>query len=261
MTDTAYALAALLYLVAGSLACRPLVGRVAGRATPWLLGAGAVVHAAGFVALHRVGPVVLLESFPASFSLIGWLLPVAYLLSLRLTRVRDMGLYVGLVAGVFTSIAWLAVEPPAAPAHLTLQTWSHAHALLSTGGFSLLALASLAGMGYLEKERSLKRKRAQRLTLPSLQSLDRLEHLTLSLGFPLLTLGMLAGFAWGLSRGASPWTQHSLWLIAAWVIYLLPVGLRVVGHRQGEQPARSVVFGFAFLAFSYVGVHLLGDAP
>ena len=53
MTETAYALAALLYLVAGLLACRPLVGPTPGRATPWLLGAGTVIHAAGFVALHR----------------------------------------------------------------------------------------------------------------------------------------------------------------------------------------------------------------
>jgi ABC-type uncharacterized transport system permease subunit len=220
-----------------------------------------VVHAAGFVALHSAAPVILLERFPVSFSLIGWLLPVAYLLSLGFARVRDMGPYVGLVAGLFTAIAWLAVGAPTAATSSTSRTWSHAHALLSMFGFSLLALASLAGLGYLEKERSLKHKRAPRLTLPSLESLDRLGHLTLSLGFPLLTLGMLAGFGWGFSRGTSPWTQHSLWLIPAWTIYLLPVRLRVVGHEHGEQHARGLVFGFVCLAFSYVGVRLLGIAP
>jgi ABC-type uncharacterized transport system permease subunit len=261
MTDTAHALAALLYVVGAVLAFGPLVGPGARRVTPWLLGAGAIVHAAGFVALHRVAPVLTLESLPVAFSLIGWLVPVAYLLSLGFARVRDVGLYVGLVAGFFTTMAWLGLQQPVAPTASTSHTWSHVHTLLSTFGFSLLALASLAGVAYLAKERSLKRRGAARLTLPPLESLDRLGHFTLSLGFALLTLGMLAGFAWSSSRGGSPWTEHSGWLVAAWLLYLLPVSLRVVRKQHGPQPARGVVFGFAFLAFSYIGVRLLGGAP
>ena len=103
-------------------------------------------------------------------------------------------------------------------------------------------------------------KRELGLRLPSLESLDRAEHLGLSIGFPLLTLGVATGFLWGASAGASPWTGHTIFLLVAWLVYLIPVTLRVVRHERGPQPARGVVIGFLVLLFSYVGVRLLGVA-
>lgn len=258
MTEATHALAAAVYAAGALIGARSLRG---GRVSPlvaWLLALGSVMHAVGFVALHRESPPVPLESFPAALSLIGWLIAVSYLLSLGFARIRGVGTWVGAAAGGFTALALLGLwlRPPSAPVE-PLGPWSHAHVLLSTLGFSLLGLASLAGLAYLAKERALKRKRASRLGLPSLESLDRMEHLTLSLGFPLLTLGVVTGFAWGLDRGLSFWTSHTLWLLGAWLIYLLPMGLRVVSRQHGERPARTVVLGFLVLAASYLGVRLL----
>ncbi len=262
MTHLAYELAALLYLAASGLAA---LARKRGGATSgflWLLGLGAGLHAVGFVELHRQTLPLPLESFPAALSLIAWLTVVAYLLSLRIAPIRAVGVWVGAAAGVTTlaadlALRWMALVVPGPGSG---GAWSHAHVLLSTGGFSLLALASLAGMAYLAKERQLKEKRQLRSGLPSLEGLDRFEHLSLSLGFPLLTLGVVTGFVWGADQGLSPWTGHSLWLLAAWMVYLLPVGLRVVRHQHGHLPARGVVLGFALLAFSYIGIRLLGAA-
>jgi ABC-type uncharacterized transport system permease subunit len=175
--------------------------------------------------------------------------------------VRGVGTWVAGAAALFTSAAavgLMGVEklPPVDVA--AGGAWSHAHVLLSTLGFSLLALTSLAGLAYLTKKRALKRNEAARFGLPSLESLDRMEHVTLSLGFSLLSLGMATGFLWSMNRGASPWTQHSQWLVVAWAIYLLPVGMRVINRQHGDRPARIVTFGFAFLAFSYLGIRLLG---
>ena len=50
----------------------------------------------------------------------------------------------------------------------------------------------------------------------------------------------------------------ALHALVAWCVYLRPVGLRVVGGQHGDRPARSVVLGFAVLAFSYIGIRLLG---
>ena len=41
-------------------------------------------------------------------------------------------------------------------------------------------------------------------------------------------------------------------------LYLIPVGARVLRQQQGAWPARGVVWSFAFLAFSYIGIRLLG---
>ena len=260
MTELLHEIAAALYLGAAAAGgWSVLKGRVA-RWVPHLLVLGALVHAMGFVVLHRDEPPIPLESFPAALSLMGWLIAVAYLLSMRFARIQAVGSWVGLVAGLFTGVAWLEllVGPQTVTSVAGSGTWSHAHVLLSALGFSFLALASVAGLAYLAKERALKAKSGVGQSLPSLESLDRMEHFTLALGFPLLTLGVATGFVWGIDRGLSPWTWHSYWLLAAWAVYLLPIGLRVVGHQHGEKPARSVVLGFAVLAFSYIGIRLIG---
>ncbi len=214
------------------------------------------------LALHLQTPPVPLESFPAALAMVGWLIAAGFLGSLAFVRVRSTGPWVALLAAFFTLLAdaglWLSMGT--APADPGSSAWSHAHVLLSTAGFAVLALASLAGLGYLAKERELKRKTRSRVALPSLESLDRAEHATLAVGFALLTLGVISGFFWGVVRGASPWSVHSLLLMLAWLVYLIPVGVRVVQREHGSRPARSVVLGFAFLAFSYIGIRLLGAA-
>ena len=258
MTETLHELAALLYLAASITGWRSPTYSRRSRALLFLLAGGVLVHAGGFVVLHREQPPIPLESFPAALSLIGWLIAAGYLLSLRFAAIRGVGAWVALVAALFTGIAFvdLLVGPPAVSDRAGSGAWSHAHVLLSAAGFSFLALASLAGVAYLAKERALKHRTPWLPALPSLESLDRTEHLTLAVGFPLLTLGVITGFVWGLDSALSPWTPHSFWLLLAWTVYLLPVGLRVLRRQHGERPARSVVLGFLVLAFSYLGVRL-----
>jgi ABC-type uncharacterized transport system permease subunit len=261
MIELFHLLAAAVYAIATLVGMRAVLRGSAASQSAWLLGAGALLHVGGFVALHGGEPPVPLESFPAALSLIGWLIAASYLMSLRFAHVRGVSAWVGGAATAFTGLAALGLflaPPSPAPEG---GAWSHAHVLLSTFGFSLLALTSLAGSAYLIKQSALKRKRASRFALPSLESLDRMEHWTLNLGYLLLTLGMLTGFGWGVRRGANPWTQHSVWLIAAWAVYLVPLSARIVSQKHGERPARMVVGGFAFLAFCYLGIRVLGIAP
>ncbi|MEX2208572.1 MAG: cytochrome c biogenesis protein CcsA [Myxococcota bacterium] len=260
MTLLAHSLATALYLFAAFLGWTHRSTRGGFRGVSFVIAFATVIHALGFYGLHLQTPPVPMSSFPAALSLIGWLIALAWLFSLRRLHMRDAGPWVGLLAAAFTLSAEIGLQLDA-PAASTLPepvAWSHAHVLLGTSGFALLALSSMAGLGYLAKERALKRRRGFAQSLPSLESLDRGEHLTLALGFALLTLGVATGFAWGLRQGLDPWTSHSFFLLAAWAVYLVPVGARVVRQQQGAWPARGVVWSFAFLAFSYIGIRLLG---
>jgi ABC-type uncharacterized transport system permease subunit len=265
MTLIGHALAAALYLFAAVLGWRPARGVVRGRGIGWILGAGAALHTLGLYGMHLEQPPVPLESVPAALSLIGWLVSLAYLGALTAARVQSAGAWVALVAALFTLVAELGLQIGGAPSHPPAGSplWSHAHVLLSTAGFSLLALASLAGLGYLAQERRLKRKarvpRGLGPELPSLESLDRAQHLSLMLGFVLLTLGVITGFAWGLGRSDGAWSVHALFLLISWLGYLFPVALRLVRHQHGPRPALGAVFAFALLAFSYLGVRMLGS--
>ncbi len=260
MIPVAHALAAALYLAAAVLGARALQRGRAAPSIAWWIAVAAAAHAWGFVSLHGQDPPVHLSSFPAALSLIGWLLAVSFLLSLGVARVREVGAWVAGLAGGLTVLAalGLAAGPPSPPPDPGAGAWSHAHVLLSTLGFSLLALASFAGLAYLAKQRALKRKSPARFALPSLESLDRLVHLTLTFGFSLLTLGVVTGFVWGASHDFSPWSGHALWLLVAWAVYLVPIGMLVLGRQHGDRPARGAVLGFAFLAFSYIGIRLIG---
>ena len=262
MTHLAHGGAVLLYALAavsGFIALR--AARWPAR-VPWLLAAGGLLHALGFVGLHLDTPPVPLASFPAALSLMGWLGVVAYLSALGIARVHEMGAWVAVTAGLLTlgadvGLRWLG---PIAPDPAGAGAWPHAHVLLSAAGISLLGLASLAGLAYLAQERALRGRRPIGQALPSLESLDRVEHLMLGLGFPLLTLGVLSGYVWGLSRGLSPWSGHAVGLLVAWAVYLSPVSRRLYRQERGHVPARRVVLSFALLTVSYVGVRLFGSA-
>ena len=259
MTLVAHGFAGALYLFAAFLGWnRRDPSRIR-----FVVAFAAALHAVGFYGLHLQHPPVPLSSFPAALSLIGWGVALAWLVAPRALGLRSSGPWVATIAAGFTIPAVLGLQL-AAPHLDTPQgagIWSHAHVLLGTAGFSLLALASLAGLGYLAKERGLKRRQPWHQGLPALESLDHAEHVTLALGFALLTLGVATGFAWSVSQQLDPWNRHTLFLLAAWGVYLVPVGARVLRQERGPWPARGVVLGFLFLACSYLGINLIGAGP
>jgi ABC-type uncharacterized transport system permease subunit len=258
MTLLAHGAASALYLFAAFLGWTRGPGAHP-RGVRWVVALAVAIHTAGFYGLHLADPPVPLSSFPAALSLIGWLIALIWFVAPRALHLRDAGPWVAFLALVFTLPAelglQLAAPREAAPGALA---WSHAHVLLGAAGFGLLALSSLAGLGYLAKERALKRRLGFARSLPPLEALDRAEHVTLLFGFALLTLGVATGFAWGVREGIDPWTRHTLFLLAAWAVFLMPVGARIVRQQRGAWPARGVLACFAFLAFSYIGIRLLG---
>ena len=241
MTLLTHGLATALYLFAAFLGwTRKSVG-FRGRSVPFVIALAAAIHAFGFYALHVQDPPIPLSSFPAALSLIGWLTVICWLTVVRNPHLRNAGPWVALFAASYTLPAELGfqlTEPPT-PAGAEAIAWSHAHVLLGTSGFALLALSSMAGLGYLAKERALKLRRGFALSLPALETLDRGAHLTLTLGFALLTLGVATGFAWGVNQGIDPWVQHTVLLLAAWTVYLLPIGVRVLRQQTGRWPSSS----------------------
>lgn len=259
MTPLGHLFAAICYLgAAGAGLASTRVARLE-LGVPWLLAGGVLLQAIGFFGFHVADPPVPLESLAAALSLIAWLTASAFLLSLGLARIRRVGTWVAFTAFGLTGVGLLGLEllGPPAPAG-SAGGWPHAHVLLSSGGFGVLALTSLVGLAYLVKERALKSKREVRL--PTLESLDRVGHVSLSVGFALLTLGLITGVIWSMQHEEGIFTGHALLSTAAWCVYLLPVTSRVLRGYRGQAPARGVVIGFVFLAISYLGVRLWGAA-
>ena len=261
MTLAAHGFATALYLFAAFLGWTRRSAGNAKRRVPYVIALAALIHAAGIWALHVAQPAVPLSSFPAALSMIGWLTALAWLAVLRNVRLRGAGPWVGSVAAAFTLMAeiGLQIAAPALEAEGESVAWSHAHVLLGTSGFALLALSSMAGLGYLAKERVAEAEARLRALAPGAReprsrrapdARARLRAAHARRG-DRLRLGREPG---ELTRGRgtpSSCSRHG-------ACTCCPSARAIVRQQQGPAPARGVVWSFAFLAFSYIGIRVIG---
>jgi len=255
--------AAAFYLLAGLVAWAGMALREPRleRASVGLLLLGAVIHVGAFAALHNLDPPPPLTDLPAAVSFMACVGTLFFLCLMHWLRLAGLAVLVAPVSfvSVFFASTRLSAAGPASFAGSG--SWPHAHVLLGSAGIGMLGLSGLAGMIFLAEHRRLKAKRpvARRFPLPSLEALDRVNRLSLAVGFPLLTLSLVTGMIWVNNVSGKLWsgTYHETLLASAWIMYLVLTVARF-GARQGSrQAAVSAVGAFAFLFFAVVGVELL----
>lgn len=254
-------LAAALYLAAG-------VGAVLGLSLPapkvlrgarWGLALGAIVQFGAFATVHRLDPAPSLTDLGYAISVMAWL-AVGVTLFL-MTRIRLPGFVppIAFVAFLATFAATLG-RPEAATRDIGV-TIPHAHVLLASAGLAALGLAGLAGFFFLLEHRALKQRRkvARKAPMPSLEALDRVNRVTLAVGFPLLSLGVVTGGLWLHARMGRYFggSLHETWMLIAWAIYVGLVVLRFGRGQGARQAAASAVAGFAFLLVAVVAAGLI----
>lgn len=251
---------AALYLLAGLAAISGIALPRArfGRATRWLLAAGAILHGIAFTRLHTLPNPPQLTDLPSALSLAAWLAVIVNLLLLRGGRLEGLAVLVAPLAFLsvfYESFAFYAMAPPVAA---DAGSWPHLHVILASAGLALLGIAGLAGMLFLAEDRALKAKRvpALRRGLPSLEALDRVNATTIAMGFPLLTCGVIAGMLWTQGETGHLFVggAHAVWSVIAWAIYLALVVARFAAGWRGREAAACAALGFAFLLFVVIGV-------
>ena len=97
-----------------------------------------------------------------------------------------------------------------------------------------------------------------RLTL--LESLDNLSYRTISFGFPLLTIGIIAGAVWANEAWGSYWSwdPKETWALITWLVFASYLHARITKSWQGKKPAIIASFGFIVVWSCYLGVNFLG---
>ena len=131
-----------------------------------------------------------------------------------------------------------------------------AHILLSVAGEALFALASCAGAMYLIQDRMIKNKSVGSFSrlLPSLKELDRINHICLLWGFPLLTLGVIVGSVWARTVWGShwQWDPKQIWTLSAWLLYALLLHQRLAIGWKGHRAALFSLLAFVLLLIGFV---------
>ncbi len=255
--------AAALYLLAGVAAWTgmPLRAPRLERASVWLLAGAALAHVGAFATLHALDPPPPLTDLPAAVSFMVCAGTIFFLAMLRRLRLQGLTVLVAPAAFVGTFFAALQL-PEAEPAVIVGSgSWPHAHVLLTSAGLAFLGVSGMAGMLFLAEHRRLKAKQPIDVgfPLPTLEALDLTNRVSLAVGFPLLTLGVIAGMIWVQKTQDIVWsgTVHETWTVIAWAVYAVLTGARFGAGQAPRQAAASAVGGFAFLFFAVIGVGLL----
>nr|NP_848109.2 cytochrome c biogenesis protein [Adiantum capillus-veneris]Q85FH6.2 RecName: Full=Cytochrome c biogenesis protein CcsA [Adiantum capillus-veneris]AAP29440.2 cytochrome c biogenesis protein [Adiantum capillus-veneris] len=90
--------------------------------------------------------------------------------------------------------------------------------------------------------------------------LDKWACQTISLGFSLLTIGILSGAVWANEAWGSYWSwdPKETWALVTWLVYAIYLHTKVDKRKMGEGPAMTASMGFFLVWICFLGVNLLG---
>jgi cytochrome c-type biogenesis protein CcsB len=92
------------------------------------------------------------------------------------------------------------------------------------------------------------------------EQLDSLSYRTITVGFLLLSVGLVSGAVWANEAWGSwwSWDPKETWALICWLVYAAYLHTRLIRGWQGRRPALVASAGLVVIAVCYIGVNLLG---
>jgi cytochrome c-type biogenesis protein CcsB len=174
---------------------------------------------------------VMLISYAAL--MVGALMAIAFLVVTRGQAIELRGSSVGTGAYRDATIRIQRPAPRQDPAY-------------SSGNTALLTAPAIATLS------------PQRLSLAD--TLDNISYRIIGLGFPLLTIGIIAGAVWANEAWGSYWSwdPKETWALITWLVFAAYLHARITRGWQGRRPAILAASGFLVVWICYLGVNILG---
>ena len=125
---------------------------------------------------------------------------------------------------------------------------------IGSGGFRQAQLASAGADG------SSAQVELSSVAMPIAEQLDSLSYRTITVGFLLLSVGLVSGAVWANEAWGSwwSWDPKETWALICWLVYAAYLHTRLIRGWQGRKPAFVAVAGLVVIAVCYIGVTLLG---
>lgn len=209
----------------------------------------ALLHTANVLARYfEAGhtPISSLHEIVSFFALsISW----CYLSFRWRYTVKNFGTFASVMVFLLMVLASIASQA-IIPIPPRMQTWLlPAHASIAIVADAFLALAAIGGSMYLLQERELKQKRFGFFfsRLPSLDVLDKLNNHCISIGFPLMTLGMITGYIWARQIWGGRnwhWDPKIIWSMITWLLYAGLMHQRFTVGWRGKRAALMTIVAF-----------------
>lgn len=231
------------------LSKRPFV-RIAAN---WLTLTGFALHT--FLAGHTFAGHSLEELSSAYFlQLLAWCIILVYLCAWLLLRLRILAISAAPLALVLCAISMRSSPDmsPSLPGDFSALFFTlHISALFVSG--ALMALAFGAGVLFMYMNRKLKNKAPinnYTFDLPSLTAFDAVNRYAVIIGFPLYTLGLMAGFIWAPLFFQAIENPKVIVSLFVWALYALLFYERLALGYRGRKTAVMVIVIFAISALS-----------
>jgi len=227
----------------------------------WLLAGGFALHSVFLVVRGVMAGHHPISNLFEALNFFAWAIVLSHIILQVRFRVRVLGALILPVVVAFMLFAYVQ-DKSISPLIPALQSnWLGIHTTLAFLGNAFFVIAFAGSVLYLVQERQLKSKHPGSLfhRLPSLDVLDRLHYRSLTIGFPLMTFGIITGAIWGASAWGSYWSwdPKETWSLITWFIYAALVHARLTIGWRGRKAAYLSILGFAAILFTFLGVNLI----
>lgn len=233
---------------------------VPARVSTWILSAAFLFLTVSLM-LTVIKPANLaIAGYRDFFAFYAWAVSGVYLIFQLKTKTRILGAFISPVILLLMVIA-AGQGAGEFSVPVTMHNWLiNLHLVFVIAGEALFVLASGAGAMFIMQNSLLKHKKLSRMSrlLPALNDLDRINHLCLLSGFPVLTLGLLAGvifagFAWPAGWYVDSKIALSLFV---WVVYGFLLHQRMAIGWRGIRMAVMSCIAFILFLVSYTGIRI-----
>ena len=223
--------------------------------------AGFISHTIGFAILIGQTKQMPITTLPQTFSLFAWAIVGSYLAFQLKFNLRVFGTFVSPLAVIFMILSSAIPSKIIPTSRLFSSFWLTLHVSTIFIGNAIFALAFCAGIMYLLQERQIKTKSFGLLyrRLPSLETLDSLNSVCLTFGFPLITVGLISGFVYaGAVLGSFwHWDPKEILAVITWLIYAVLLHERLAVGWRGRRAAIMAIVGFSIILVTFVGATLI----
>ncbi len=184
------------------------------------------------------------------FSLLAWSFLLIYIFLWWRLQLQFLALTAAPLALIlFTSSMVVNTTELSIPAQLN-GLWFGLHIAALFLSIAFLAMAFGSGVCYLYIDKQIKHKakiNRLRKDFPSLSSFDRVNHWAVSIGFPLFTVGVLAGFIWARFTWGKIYSGDPKELVSLiiWFIFAYLFHQRMAVGWKGRKPAHLATWLFA----------------
>jgi ABC-type uncharacterized transport system permease subunit len=193
-----------------------------------------------------------------ALAVLSLLIALGFLITMRRHRLTVLGAFITPVTLLLLLASGLRGSVPPVP-ETVRSALLPLHVAVNLLGIAAFALAFAAALGYVIQEQLLRRKHVigvfQRL--PALDVLDSIGLKSVTVGFPLFTIGLVTGTFW-VARGGLGLSAGQGFGLIAWLFFGSVLLARVAAGWRGRRAAIGTMIGFLF-ALAAIGGYLLRD--